>query len=135
MSAVIAPAAALTPSTSDVLCAPVFLLSTAPVVTALSREASTEPGIPKASACPVAMPPVAGRVATGDWEVIPATFTYVPYALPVTLWACTAPARRVSATRNFKVMVVLLESSVVAGEFVPLDVAAGQEAVALIRRA
>src|SRR5258706_2524148 len=129
MSAVIAPPAALTSSTSEVLCAPVFLLSTAPVVTALSRCPSMDPGTPNASACPVAMPPVAGSVATGDCATMPATFTYVPNALPVTLWTSTPPARRVRATRIFRVMVVLLESSVIAGQAVLLDVAARQKSV------
>src|SRR6266404_4556155 len=60
------------------------------------------------------MPPELGNVATGDCDTLPARLTYVPNALPVTLCACTAPARRVSATRNLRVMVVLLESSVIA---------------------
>src|SRR5207247_9817554 len=103
-----APPAALTCSSSDVLCAPDFLLSTAPVVTAFSHDASTAPATPNASACPVAMPPDEGSVATGDCDVTPAAFTYVPNAFPVTVCACTAPARRVSANRIFVVMVVLL---------------------------
>src|SRR5882672_4632651 len=124
-----APPAALTCSSSDVLCAPDFLLSATPVVTALSACASTAPATPNASACPVAMPPVDGNVAIGDCEVTPGAFTYVPNAFPVTVCACTAPARRVSATRNFVVMVVLLESSVVAGQAMLLDVATRQNAV------
>src|SRR5258706_14798467 len=75
------------------------------------------------------MPPVAGSVATGDCATMPATFTYVPNALPVTLWTSTPPARRVRATRIFRVMVVLLESSVIAGQAVLLDVAARQKSV------
>src|SRR5437667_818910 len=132
MSAVIAPPAALTFSTSDVLCAPVFLLSTAPVVTALSHRPSTAPATEKASACPVAIPPVLGKLATGDCDTIPATFTYVPNALPVTLCACTAPARRVSADRILRAIVVLLERSDVARQAMLLNVAARQDAVARI---
>src|SRR6266511_773643 len=77
-----APPAALTCSSSDVLCAPDFLSSTAPVVTAFSHDASTAPATPNASACPGAMPPDDGSVATGDCDVTPAAFTYVPNAFP-----------------------------------------------------
>src|SRR6266446_5709165 len=75
------------------------------------------------------MPPELGNIATGDCDTLPATFTYVPNALPVTLCACTAPARRVSAKRILEVMVVLLERLVVAGQAVLLDVAARQKSV------
>src|SRR2546425_8947167 len=96
MSAVIAPPAVLTFSPSDVLCAPVFLLSPAPFVPALSQCPSTAPATEKASACPVAIPPVLGKLATGDCDWTPARFAYVPKALPVTLCAAADPARRVS---------------------------------------
>src|SRR5436309_8329250 len=75
------------------------------------------------------MPPELGNIATGDCDTLPATLAYVPNALPVTLCACTAPARRVSATRNLRVMVVLLERSVIAGQAMLLDVATRQNAV------
>src|SRR5919198_3183921 len=94
MSAVMAPPTTLTCSSSDVLSAPLFWTSTAPVVTAFSSDASTEPGTLKASAWPVAMPPELGSDATGDCDVTPAGLTNVPNAVPVTFCACTAPKYR-----------------------------------------
>src|SRR3989442_1139636 len=61
------------------------------------------------------MPPELGNIATGDCDTLPATLTYVPNALPVTLCACTAPARRVSATRNLRAMVVPLDVAAAVG--------------------